>query len=87
MVNDQCPFCHPQMDSKQHIIFENAPCYFLQHDKEQDVLEGSGLIVPKEHHGNAFELTIEEWNDTYAGKGFRYWLKQSDNRRIEKGDR
>ncbi|MGG3560664.1 HIT family protein [Neobacillus rhizosphaerae] len=60
-----CPFCHPHDDTDQKIMFENATCYFLQHKKEQDVLEGSGVIVPKKHHANAFALTPEEWNDTY----------------------
>jgi diadenosine tetraphosphate (Ap4A) HIT family hydrolase len=60
-----CPFCNPYEDKDQHIILENETCYYLQHDKEQDVLEGSGLIIPKAHHINAFELTKQEWNDTY----------------------
>ncbi|MEO2075099.1 MAG: HIT family protein [Bacillus sp. (in: firmicutes)] len=60
-----CPFCNPRQESEQHIVFENETCYFLQHNREQDVLEGSGVIVPKKHHANAFELTPEEWNDTY----------------------
>ncbi|WP_413305397.1 HIT family protein [Bacillus sp. 1P10SD] len=60
-----CPFCSPHQDEDQHIIFENETCYFLQHNREQDILEGSGVIVPKKHHANAFELTPEEWNDTY----------------------
>ncbi len=62
---ENCPFCNPQHDRHQHIIFENETCYFLQHDKEQDVLEGSGIIVPKTHQRDAFHLTPEEWNDTY----------------------
>ncbi|WML58494.1 HIT family protein [Neobacillus sp. PS2-9] len=62
---ENCPFCSPHQDKEQHIIFENETCYFLQHNREQDVLEGSGVIVPKKHHANAFELTPEEWNDTY----------------------
>lgn len=69
-----CPFCHPEKDSEQNIIFENASCYFLQHNNEQDILVGSGVIVPKKHHANAFELTQREWNDTYEllqkAKGF-----------------
>ncbi len=44
-----CPFCTPDQDENQMIIFENETCYFLQHLKEQDVLEGSGVIVPKIH--------------------------------------
>ncbi|WP_409276178.1 HIT family protein [Neobacillus sp. SCS-31] len=127
---ENCPFCNPMKDNEQNIIFENETCYFLQHNKEQDVLEGCGVIVPKKHHANAFKLTKKEWNDTYellqnvkeyldkefspdgytlgwnvgevsnqsifhshlhvipryndeplAGKGVRYWLKQSENKR------
>ena len=62
---ETCPFCHPEKDKDQNIVFENDSCYFLQHNKHQDVLEGSGVIVPKNHHRNAFELTEKEWNDTY----------------------
>jgi diadenosine tetraphosphate (Ap4A) HIT family hydrolase len=66
MTNQEtCPFCHPEKDQDQNIVFENDSCYFLQHNKHQDVLEGSGVIVPKSHHANAFELTEKEWNDTY----------------------
>jgi histidine triad (HIT) family protein len=60
-----CPFCNPQTDPNQNIVLENETCYFLQHDKEQDVLEGCGVIVPKKHRENTFELTREEWNDSY----------------------
>ncbi|WP_273853523.1 HIT family protein [Guptibacillus spartinae] len=62
---EDCPFCNPGRDEKQKILFENEFCYFLQHDDHQDVLEGCGVIVPKKHHANAFELSKEEWNDTY----------------------
>ncbi|WP_226658878.1 HIT family protein [Pseudalkalibacillus hwajinpoensis] len=62
---EDCPFCNPERDEKQKILFENECCYFLQHDNQQDVLEGCGVIVPKKHHANAFELSKEEWNDTY----------------------
>jgi diadenosine tetraphosphate (Ap4A) HIT family hydrolase len=60
-----CPFCYPKLDPDQKIIFENETCYFLQHNLEQDVLEGCGVIVPKEHRSDAFSLTKQEWNDTY----------------------
>ncbi|WP_417897383.1 HIT family protein [Bacillus haimaensis] len=60
-----CPFCNPQNDTNQNIVLQNETCYFLQHDKEQDVLEGCGVIVPKKHRENTFELTREEWNDSY----------------------
>ena len=60
-----CPFCNPDKDEYQNIVFKNETCYFLQHEKEQNVLEGSGVIVPKAHRSNTFQLTKEEWNDTY----------------------
>lgn len=63
--NSTCCFCNPLDDPNQNILFENETCYFLQHNLEQDVLEGSGVIIPKKHRENTFELTVEEWNDTY----------------------
>ncbi|WP_164667456.1 HIT family protein [Virgibacillus doumboii] len=60
-----CPFCNPDIDPEQNIILENETCYFLQRREEQDVLEGCGVIVPKKYRANVFELTKEEWNDTY----------------------
>lgn len=61
----KCPLCNPQKDSEQMIVLENETCLFLQHNKHQDILIGSGLIVPKKHHIDTFALTKEEWNDTY----------------------
>lgn len=60
-----CPFCNPEKDRNQKVIFENKTCYFLQHEEEQDVLVGSGVIVPRQHRVLTFDLTKEEWNDTY----------------------
>ncbi|TFD94350.1 HIT family protein [Jeotgalibacillus sp. R-1-5s-1] len=66
MAYDQhCPLCNPDQDIEQNIVLENATCYFLQHNKHQGILEGSGLIVPKNHRQDPFELTPEEWKDTY----------------------
>lgn len=62
---ENCPFCNPMKDKDQNILSENQSCYLLQHNKQQDVLEGCAVIVPKKHHTNAFELTKQEWNDTY----------------------
>lgn len=62
---ENCLFCNPRKDRDQNIIFENETCYMLQHNKEQDVLEGCAVIIPKKHHADPFELTKEEWNDTY----------------------
>ncbi|WLD94790.1 HIT family protein [Alkalihalobacillus sp. AL-G] len=59
-----CPFCNPEKDPDQKIVFENEHCYFLQHPRHQDVLEGSGVIVPKNHQQDAFALTTDEWEAT-----------------------
>lgn len=62
---ENCIFCIPQRDIKQNIVFENDTCYFWQYDIEQQILVGCGVVVPKVLHINVFELTKEEWNDTY----------------------
>lgn len=63
MPESLCPFCSPQQDPQQHIVLENATCYFLQHEQHQDILEGSGVIVPKAHRPTTFDLTEGEWRD------------------------
>ena len=37
---------------------------YIQKPSEQQVLEGSGLIVPKRHAPDVFSLTAGEWSDT-----------------------
>jgi diadenosine tetraphosphate (Ap4A) HIT family hydrolase len=66
-----CPYCNLFSDPEQQIIFENESCYFIQKESEQKVLQGSGLIVPKTHKADVFELSQQEWADT------RDLLKQS----------
>ncbi|MEC3884734.1 HIT family protein [Halobacillus sp. HZG1] len=59
---DPCILCSPEADEEQKIIFENGSCYFVQ--KDQRILKGSGLIVPKSHRTTVFDLSKEEWIDT-----------------------
>lgn len=59
-----CPFCNPEKDPNQQVVLENEHCLFLQ--KPQEVLIGSGLIVPRAHRCDVFELTREEWDATYS---------------------
>ena len=59
-----CPYCNLLADSEQLIIFENVTCAYIRKPSEQQVLEGSGLIVPKRHTNDVFSLTAEEWVDT-----------------------
>jgi len=128
MVED-CGMCQLSEESDQKIILGNRTVLFLQNDKEQGALRGSGVIIPVRHAETVFDLTPEEidatfalledvkawmderyrpdgynvgWNcgtvggqiamqahmhviprfrqEPYAGRGIRYWLKQSANR-------
>jgi diadenosine tetraphosphate (Ap4A) HIT family hydrolase len=56
-----CPFCSDSVKQNE-IILENDLCLFLQRD--EPVLIGSGLIIPRAHRETAFGLTNAEWNAT-----------------------
>ncbi|XKF67530.1 HIT domain-containing protein [Virgibacillus necropolis] len=60
----ECPLCGPFYDEEQEVIFENDSCYYIQKPTEQNVLEGSGLIIPKNHTQTVFDLSEQEWKDT-----------------------
>ncbi len=60
---DQCPLCYLESNLDTKIILENKHCLFIQNT--QKVLIGSGLIIPKKHRDNVFDLTKEEWIATY----------------------
>ena len=57
-----CPFCFENINKSQ-IILENKYCLFIQ--REEPILTGSGLIIPREHRENAFELSTDEWIATH----------------------
>ena len=56
-----CPFCRDSVKQNE-ITLENELCLFLQ--REEPVLIGSGLIIPRAHRETAFDLTSAEWNAT-----------------------
>lgn len=60
---NKCLLCEP-FDDGQEIIFENESCYYVQKRTEQTILEGSGLIIPKNHTKTVFDLSDKEWEDT-----------------------
>lgn len=62
MKND-CPYCNIELVPEQRVVLANETCQFLQ--MPQEVLEGSGVIVPKAHRETVFDLTPAEWLDTY----------------------
>lgn len=64
MSHKGCPYCNLFADEEQEIVFENETCYFIQKESEQQVLFGSGLIIPKRHKSDVFVLSAQEWTDT-----------------------
>ncbi len=60
-MND-CPFCE-HLANRTEIVIENDLCVFLQ--REEPVLIGSGLIIPRVHRETVFDLTHAEWNAVY----------------------
>ena len=58
---NNCPFCNIK---QEEIVFANDLSLFIQ-QRDQDVLIGSGLIIPKTHRENVFDLSIEEWQASY----------------------
>lgn len=63
-MDELCPLCNPQMIEDQKIVLSNDHCLFLQ--MPQNILIGSGLIVPRAHRPTMFDLTQEEWNATFG---------------------
>ncbi len=59
----KCPFCPPNLD-REEVMLANPTCIFLQ--RIEVVLVGSGMIIPIAHRETLFDLTEEEWRDSYA---------------------
>jgi len=55
---DTCKFCE-RLINPTEIVLENDLCIFLQ--REEPVLIGAGMIIPRAHHETVFDLTPEEW--------------------------
>ncbi|MGE5528378.1 MAG: HIT family protein [Patescibacteria group bacterium] len=58
---EDCPLC---FFSRQDMALSNTHCLFMP-NREQDVLIGSGIILPRKHRETVFDLTPEEWAGTY----------------------
>jgi diadenosine tetraphosphate (Ap4A) HIT family hydrolase len=57
-----CPFCPPDLDPRR-VEASSDHCLFLA--SEDPILVGSGVIVPRAHRRDVFELSREEWADTF----------------------
>jgi diadenosine tetraphosphate (Ap4A) HIT family hydrolase len=64
LYQETCPYCNLHSDEEQQIVLENETCYFIQKESEQQILQGSGLIIPKQHKRDVFELSEQEWKDS-----------------------
>jgi diadenosine tetraphosphate (Ap4A) HIT family hydrolase len=60
---NNCLYCSIDSDLEQKIVLSNKYCMFLQ--KPQEVLIGSGVLVPREHRETVFDLSKDEWNATF----------------------
>lgn len=60
---ENCLFCSIENDLAQEVIISNQYCMFIQ--RPQEVLIGSGVIIPKEHRETVFDLSEDEWNATF----------------------
>lgn len=59
---EKCPFCPPL--NEEEILLESELSLFIENT--DTVLQGSGMIVPKAHRETVFDLTPEEFQDTYT---------------------
>jgi len=57
----RCPFCTLV---PADILLSGDHCLFI--DTRDPVLAGSGMIVPRAHRETVFDLTPDEWTETYA---------------------
>lgn len=62
-TKENCPFCRLGANERQDTVLSNDYCLFLQ--EPQEVLKGSGIIIPKAHRETVFDLTPKEWKSTY----------------------
>lgn len=65
MAHD-CTLCHVGENPDQKIVFGGDTVLFLQNEKEQGALLGSGVIIPVRHAETVFDLTPEEVCATFA---------------------
>lgn len=74
---DDCGMCRPNENPDQKIIFGNDTVLFIQNDKEQGALQGSGVIIPVRHAETVFDLTPEEMAATFALlKDVKAWMDE-----------
>jgi len=72
-----CGLCHLNENPDQRVILRNHTVLFLQNEKEQGALRGSGVIIPVRHAETVFDLTPEEIDATFALlKHVKAWMDE-----------
>jgi diadenosine tetraphosphate (Ap4A) HIT family hydrolase len=59
-----CPFCPDRIGEGQSVMMENEHCLYIE--QPQKVLAGSGIIVPRLHREQVFDLSPDEWQSTHT---------------------
>ena len=57
-----CPFCPSELD-EERVEDSNELCLFLA--SRDPILAGSGIIVPRAHRRDVFDLSRDEWAATF----------------------
>jgi diadenosine tetraphosphate (Ap4A) HIT family hydrolase len=71
-----CSFCDLR-EAEQKIIPQHPTVLFLQNEKEQGALVGSGVIIPVRHAETAFDLTPDEVLASFALlKEVKAWMDE-----------
>jgi histidine triad (HIT) family protein len=65
-MGPDCTLCHVSENPDQKVIFGDDTVLFLQNEKEQGALLGSGVIIPVRHAETVFDLTPEEVCATFV---------------------
>ena len=63
---EHCSFCRLNEDPDRKIVLRDHAVVFLQNEKAQGALRGSGVIIPVRHAETVFDLTAEEVAATFA---------------------
>jgi diadenosine tetraphosphate (Ap4A) HIT family hydrolase len=59
-MTSACSLCQVKEGPDQTIILRHPTVLFVQNEKEQGALRGSGVIIPVRHAETVFDLTPEE---------------------------
>src|SRR5262245_33044318 len=62
----ECGMCRLDENPDQQVVFRDDIVLFLQNEKAQGSLRGSGVIIPVRHAETVFDLTPEEIAATFA---------------------